>query len=90
MDAADRETDRRRKRLEALRHTALVYTGTHAESSIVPFLRRITIPGAEGPIPMRSIVADGLMTCGMTSLAIPTIHHRSLLALLPEPPLVLP
>lgn len=59
-------------------------------SSTVPPRRRITIPDTAVPIPMRSIAAGGLMTCGMTSLAIPTIHRRSLLALLPELPLERP
>lgn len=90
MDAADREADRRRKRLEGMRHTALACTDIHAVSSTVPFRRRITIPGAAGHIPMRSIAADGLMTCGMTSLAIPTIHRRPLPALLPGLPLERP
>lgn len=90
MDAADREADRRRKRIEALRHTTLSYTGTRVESFIAPFRRRITIPGAADPIPMRSIAADGLTTCGMMSLAILTIHRRLSLALLQELPLEQP
>lgn len=75
---------------EALRHTTLSCTGIRVESSTVPFHRRITIPGAAGPIPMRSIAADGLTTCGMMSLATPTIHRRLSLALLQELPLEQP
>ena len=75
---------------EDLRHTMLPCMDTRVEFFIAPFRRRITIPGAADPIPMRSIAADGLTTCGMMSLAIPTIHRRLSLALLQELPLELP
>ena len=75
---------------EDLHRTTLSCTGTRVESFIAPFRRRITIPGVADPIPMRSIAADGLTTCGMMSLAIPTIHRRLSLALLQELPLEQP
>ena len=66
------------------------HVAVHGHPRGVFHRRRITIPDTAVPIPMRSIAAGGLMTCGMTSLAIPTIHRRSLLALLPELPLERP